>query len=175
MPRRAVETVPRRKTKGGLCPEKPLIREGKAAHFPQQGFTDTHGRRSFHIRPDGQGSPYRPLSPGTGETGHRGTGGFRPYFPARGAVCSGPVYQNPSGYRTGLGGRAPFAGSGSPCSPTGNLGSAPPPLHSGKRGGPGGGNGGPGARCGTSEYPSPHLFQPHGRANHHFNGRQPER
>ena len=28
---------------------------------------------------------------------------------------------------------------------------------------------------GTSEYPSPHLFQPHGRANHHFNGRQPER
>lgn len=101
MPRRAVETVPRRKTKGGLCPEKPLTREGKAAHFPQQGFTDTHGRRSFHIRPDGQGSPYLPLSPGTGETGHRGTGGFRPYFPARGAVCSGPVYQNPSGYRPG--------------------------------------------------------------------------
>ena len=170
-----METVPRRKTKGGLCPEKPLTREGKAAHFPQQGFTDTHGRRSFHIRPDGQGSPYRPLSPGTGETGHGGTGGFRPYFPARGAVCSGPVHQNPSGYRPGLGGRTPFAGSGSPCSPTGNLGSAPPPLHSGKRGGPRGGNGGPGARRGTSEYPSPHLFQPHGRPNHHFDGRQPER
>ncbi|MFR1411301.1 MAG: hypothetical protein ACLSUW_02665 [Akkermansia sp.] len=34
---------------------------------------------------------------------------------------------------------------------------------------------GPGARRGTSEYPSPHLFQPHGRANHRFDGRQPER
>ncbi len=107
---------------GHMCPEKPLTWRGKAANSPQQGLSDTYGRRRFHILPAGPGGPHRPLPQGTGEAGHGGTGRFRPHRVARRTVCGGPVHQQRSGNVPHLGGDSPSASPGIRSLPAGDMG-----------------------------------------------------
>lgn len=159
---------------GHMCPEKPLTWRGKAANSPQQGLSDTYGRRRFHILPAGPGGPHRPLPQGTGEAGHGGTGRFRPHRVARRTVCGGPVHQQRSGNVPHLGGDSPSASPGIRSLPAGDMGRAQHPVRPGKGSGAGRRSGRPGTHRGTAERAAPHCLRTDRQADRRSDGKFPE-